>query len=87
MADTLQMAEDSLRKYFDRYLGKTEVAIYSTLALLLTITVLAGIASASKLLWDALTHWSIAAHSMMFQDRFEAGRLLAFQTEPSSEPA
>jgi uncharacterized membrane protein (DUF373 family) len=64
MVDTGSMVEETLREHFDRYLGKTEIAIYSTLALLLTITVLAGIASASKLLWDALAHWSLAAQTL-----------------------
>jgi uncharacterized membrane protein (DUF373 family) len=64
MVDTGRMVEETLREHFDRYLGKTEIAIYSTLSLLLTITVLAGIASASKLLWDALAHWSIATQTL-----------------------
>jgi uncharacterized membrane protein (DUF373 family) len=64
MVDTGPMVEDTLREHFDKYLGETEIAIYSTLALLLTITVLAGIASASKLLWDALAHWSIATQTL-----------------------
>jgi uncharacterized membrane protein (DUF373 family) len=64
MVDNGPMVEETLREHFDRYLGKTEIAIYSTLALLLTITVLAGIASASKLLWDALAHWSIATQTL-----------------------
>ena len=59
MVDNGPMVEETLRERVERYLGKTEVAIYSTLALLFTITVLAGIASASKLLWDAIVHWSM----------------------------
>jgi hypothetical protein len=43
-----QMVEDRLRHHFDYYLGKAEVAIYSILALLLSVTVLAAIASAGK---------------------------------------
>lgn len=64
MVDNGPMVEETLRERFERYLGKTEVAIYSALALLLTITVLAGIASASKLLWDAIAHWSIASQTL-----------------------
>jgi hypothetical protein len=54
MADTGPMVEETLREYFHRYLGKTEIAIYSTLAFPPTITVLAEIASASKLQWEHL---------------------------------
>lgn len=64
MAHTVQMLEETLRTDFDRYLGKIEVAIYATLALLLTITVVAGIASACKLLWDAVVRWSIASQTL-----------------------
>src|SRR5438045_2194249 len=46
------MVEDKLRDHFDYSLGKVEVVIYSVLALLLSVTVLAAIASAGKLLWD-----------------------------------
>jgi uncharacterized membrane protein (DUF373 family) len=58
------MVEDKLRHHFDRYLGKTEVTIYSILALLLSVTILAAIASAGKLLWDALSHWTIATQTL-----------------------
>ena len=51
-----QMVEDKLRVHSDYYLGKVEAVIYSVLALLLSVTVLAAIASAGKLLWDALSH-------------------------------
>jgi len=44
------MVEDKLRDHFDYSLGKVEVVIYSVLALLLSVTVLAAIASAGKLL-------------------------------------
>src|SRR5437588_5336723 len=58
------MIEESLRERFDRYFGRVEVGIYSTLALLLSVTVIAGIASAGKLLWDALSHWTIATQTL-----------------------
>lgn len=64
MVDTSQMAEDRLRHHFDDHLAKIEVAIYSVLALLLSVTILAAIASAGKLLWDALSHWTIATQTL-----------------------
>jgi uncharacterized membrane protein (DUF373 family) len=64
LGNTLQMVQDNLRQRFDHYLGRAEVAIYSILALLLSVTVFAGIASAGKLLWDALSHWTIATQTL-----------------------
>ena len=58
------MVEDKLRVHSDYYLGKVEAVIYSILALLLSVTVLAAIASAGKLLWDALSHWTIATQTL-----------------------
>src|SRR5438552_1419173 len=58
------MIEESLRERFDRYFGRVEVGIYSTLALLLSVTVIAGIASAGKLLWDALSGWTLATQTL-----------------------
>jgi uncharacterized membrane protein (DUF373 family) len=54
------MVQDKLRLTFGDYLGKAEVAIYSVLAVLLSITALATIASAGKQLWDSVSHWTIA---------------------------
>ena len=53
-----------MRERFDRYFGRVEVGIYSTLALLLSVTVIAGIASAGKLLWDALSGWTLATQTL-----------------------
>src|SRR5438094_9416555 len=58
------MVEDKLRDHFDYSLGKVEVVIYSVLALLASVTILAAIASAGKLLWDALSHWTIATQTL-----------------------
>jgi len=58
------MVDDNIRGRFDQYLSIVEVAIYSILAFLLSVTVLAGIVSARKLLWDALSHWSIATQTL-----------------------
>jgi hypothetical protein len=57
------MVEDNLRHRFDYHLGTIEVTIYSILALLLSVTLFAAIASAGKLLWEALTHWTIASRT------------------------
>jgi uncharacterized membrane protein (DUF373 family) len=53
------MVEEKLRYRFDYFLAKAEVGIYSVLAVLLWITILAAIAGAGKLLWNALSHWTI----------------------------
>jgi hypothetical protein len=42
------MAEGKLRHRFDEYLGKAEVAIYSILAAMLSVTAFATIATARK---------------------------------------
>jgi hypothetical protein len=53
-----------LRSHFDNYLGKAELAIYSMLAAMLTVTALSAIASAARLLWDNLTHWRLATQTL-----------------------
>src|SRR5205807_8761710 len=58
------MVEDKLRDHFNYSMGKVGLVIYSVLALLRTVTVLAAIASAEKLLWDALRHWAIATQTL-----------------------
>src|SRR6202030_3857745 len=58
------MAEDRLRRLFDYYLGKTEVVVYSALALLLAATALLTIATAGEILWIGLSHWTIAAQTL-----------------------
>jgi len=58
------MVEHHLRNRFDHYLGKAEAGIYSILALLLSVTILAAIGSAAKLLWDALSQWTIATQTL-----------------------
>jgi uncharacterized membrane protein (DUF373 family) len=59
-----QMAEGRLRHHFDEYLGKTEVAIYSMLAAMLSVTAFAAIATAGNTLWDGFRHWTIAAQTL-----------------------
>src|SRR5438128_3977603 len=63
------MVEDRFRHYFGNHLGKAEVAIYSILAVLLSITALAAIASAGKLLWDGISHWTIANETFRVLDQ------------------
>jgi hypothetical protein len=71
LADTIaQMAEQKLRSSFGDYLGNAEVAIYSLLAILISISALAGIATASKVLWDAIRHWTIATDTLQVLDQF-----------------
>jgi hypothetical protein len=62
------MAEGTLRYHFDGILDKAEVAIYSVLAILLSITALLGIASAGRLLWEGVHHGSIAAQTLRVLD-------------------
>jgi len=64
-----QMVEDRFRHHFGDHLGKAEVAIYSILAVLLSITALAAIASAGKLLWDGISHWTIANETFRVLDQ------------------
>ncbi len=57
------MVEEKLRNRFDYFLGKAEVTIYSVLAVLLWITIIAAIAGAGKILWNALSHWTIVSET------------------------
>jgi cytochrome b subunit of formate dehydrogenase len=58
------MVEDRLGRHFDYYLGKTEVVIYSVLAVLLAVTALVTIATAGEILWKGLTRWTVAAQTL-----------------------
>ncbi len=58
------MAQSTLRHRFDDSLGAAEVAIYAVLAVLLSATILAGIASACKLLFDSVIHWTVATQTL-----------------------
>ncbi|SRR6266567_65312 len=64
-----QMVKDRLRHQFGGYLGKAEATIYSVLALLLSITALVAIAGAARLLWDGLSHWTIAVETLRVLDQ------------------
>ena len=58
------MAQGTLRHRFDDSLGAAEMGIYSGLAVLLSATILAAIASASKLLFDSVIHWTVATQTL-----------------------
>jgi len=58
------MVEDRLRHHFDYYLGKTEIVIYSVLAVLLAVTAFVTIATAGQILWIGLSHWTVAAQTL-----------------------
>jgi len=58
------MAQITLRHRFDDSLGAAEMGIYSVLALLLSATILAAIASACKLLFDSVIHWTVATQTL-----------------------
>src|SRR3981189_2629928 len=58
------MDEERLRHTFDFYLGKTEIVVYSVLAVLLVATAFVTIATAGQILWAGLTHWTVAAQTL-----------------------
>src|SRR6202046_1252928 len=58
------MVEGRLRRRFDYYLGKTEIVIYSVLALLLAVTAFVTIATAGQILWIGLSHWTVATQTL-----------------------
>ena len=59
------MAAERLRTHFGDYLGKTEVAILTILAVLISITAFAVIAGSCKLLWDVFRQWMTAADTQL----------------------
>src|SRR5712671_2595369 len=58
------MAQITLRHRFDDSLSAVEMGIYSLLAVLLSATILAAIASACKLLFDSVVHWTVATQTL-----------------------
>src|ERR1700704_2657083 len=70
------MPEDRLRPHLDVYLGKVEVGIYCVLAALLVLTALATMVSAGKLLWEALSHATIAAQTLRVLDELLVALML-----------
>jgi len=62
------MIDEKLRRGFDSYLSKTEVFIYATLATLLSLTAMVTVVTAGKMLWDSLSHWTLAAQTLRVFD-------------------
>jgi hypothetical protein len=58
------MSNGTLSERFSEYLGKIEIATYSILAVLISLTILVTIASAARLLWEGLSNLSRAAQSV-----------------------
>ena len=59
MAELGRPVEHKVRRDIGLYFGKAEVLIYTLLAILLTVTALAALASAGRQLWQAITHWTV----------------------------
>jgi uncharacterized membrane protein (DUF373 family) len=58
------MAEGTIRSHFDYYLGKTEIVIYTILAVMLAAATFVTIATAGQILWIDLRHWTVAGQSL-----------------------
>jgi uncharacterized membrane protein (DUF373 family) len=63
------MPEEKLRVHFGGFLATGEVIIYAALAVLLFATALATIGNAGKMLWEAVSHWSIATDTLAVLDQ------------------
>jgi uncharacterized membrane protein (DUF373 family) len=63
------MADEKIRVHFGDYLGIAEVTIYSVLAVLLFITTFATIGDAGKILWEGVSHCTIAAETLRVLDQ------------------
>jgi hypothetical protein len=59
------MPDQKLRKQSGDYLATVEVAILTTLAVLISLTALVAIARSGKLLWDTLHQWMVVADSLV----------------------
>jgi hypothetical protein len=63
------MVEEKYRSHFGDYLGKAEIGIYSALAVLLSITAVAALASAGKVLWNGVVQRAMAAETLRVLDQ------------------
>jgi uncharacterized membrane protein (DUF373 family) len=63
------MVEHRLRHHFDFYLSKTEMVIFSVLAVLLALAAFVTIATSLQTLWAWLTHWTVAAQTLKVLDQ------------------
>lgn len=59
------MAGERIRSHFGDYLGKTEMAILTVLAVLISITAFAVIAGSGKLLWEIFRQWMTATDALL----------------------
>jgi uncharacterized membrane protein (DUF373 family) len=59
------MVVQRLRIHFGDYLGKTEVAILTILAVLISITAFAVIAGSGRLLWEIFRQWMAANDTLL----------------------
>jgi uncharacterized membrane protein (DUF373 family) len=63
------MVQGTLRRFFGDFLGRAEVAIYSALAVFLSVTAVVVIASAARSLWESVTHRRIQLESLQVLDQ------------------
>jgi len=61
--DEGRIAEGKMRRLTGAAFGRTELAIYLVLSVLLAATALGALASAAKHLWDALAHWAVTTEA------------------------
>jgi hypothetical protein len=71
------MAQSILCHRFDHAPGAAEMGIYSVLAGLLSATILAAIASACKLLFDSIIHWTVATQTLRVRNELLIVLMLA----------
>jgi len=63
------MSEQGSNRGFADLLRITEVIIYYVVALLLSATALAAVASAGRVLCEGLSHWTIATETLQVLDQ------------------
>jgi hypothetical protein len=63
------MPETKVSRRVGDYLRKIEIGIYHVLALMLSITAVAALASAGRTLWDGVAHWTIASETLRVLDQ------------------
>jgi hypothetical protein len=63
------MTPEMRNRHFDDYLGKSEVAIYIILALLLSVGSLVTIVGAGQVLWQSIVHWTVSTEILRVLDQ------------------
>jgi hypothetical protein len=61
--------DDPVDRYVGDYLRIAEVTLYHVVAVLISITAAAAIASAGHTLWNGLAHWTIATETLRVLDQ------------------